>query len=292
MTDGAAKRRQLDRLATSLRHFGLKDEFEIGELLDGGAVPSDDALGRRIRRFRELLPASITPEFLAGYVGTELRRDRPRDVGDGHPAPGDRSPAGAAAAADPPLSAADVDEFATITTGRTHMQREARRYQHHVFRVLRHVFAERLTPSAAPALSDPRLEVPRHKGRMRVDIQFRVAGGQGFFADLGPRHGIKAPFVPVECKNHGRDPKNDEFGQLSSRLNAKVGAFGLLACRTIRDRDGTDDLARAYTQKGTPEYLVALDDVDLATLIGARLRGDEHAIDALLNRRLDALLLH
>ncbi|MGQ0553235.1 MAG: hypothetical protein ACT4PU_08435 [Planctomycetota bacterium] len=178
-----------------------------------------------------------------------------------------------------PLSAKEIDELRAIATGKP----DATRYQDKVMRLLSIVF------DASLVLIDK--EVKQHSGRKRIDIAFRNAADGGFFGDLGSRHNIKCPFIPVECKNITADVKNSAFDQLAGRLTDKVGKFGILACRSkfdaARIAQRVLDLANAEKK-----FVLVLDDEQIESLVRMKLVGDEDGIDAFLHEHFRPLLLN
>lgn len=116
-----------------------------------------------------------------------------------------------------------------------------------------------------PSLIMPEMEHEIHQGRKRIDITYTNNAQAGFFAFL-IRHKIPAQQIFVECKNYGHEVKNPELDQLSSRFSPLRGKFGILACRSFKDKDRFLNRCRdtALDRRG---FVVALDDADMSRLV-------------------------
>jgi hypothetical protein len=230
----------------------------VTELLTNENPPSRDAIAQQLAVHPEYLPSGVSAEYLASCIVTELSRPS----------------AGAGLAVDPaepPLGTADIDLLRAIPTG----NKNAHRYQRHVFRALVSVFNGILRLA--------RVETPIDGGRKRIDITAMNQADGGFFAFTLRAHGIAAPQVVIECKNYSSDPSNEELDQLAGRLHPRQ-QFGILVTRSVKDRNTLAQRCQAYVRKA--EYLIVLDDDDIATLITAAINDDHKAIDDLLTRRL------
>ncbi|MEU0083470.1 hypothetical protein [Streptomyces sp. NPDC006274] len=128
-----------------------------------------------------------------------------------------------------------------------------------------HAVEALLTALFYPSLAMPEKEDEIHDGRKRIDISYTNMAREGFFGYL-VKHKIPSRYVFVECKNYGKDVRNPELDQLSSRFSPLRGKFGILACRSFKDK--TLFLRRcrdtALDQRG---YVIALDDEDLKRLV-------------------------
>lgn len=122
-----------------------------------------------------------------------------------------------------------------------------------------------LTALFYPSLNMPEMEHEIHEGRKRIDITYTNNARDGFFAFL-VRHKIPAQYTFVECKNYGHEVSNPELDQLSSRFSPLRGKFGILACRSFKDKDRFLSRCRdtALDRRG---FVVALDDTDMARLV-------------------------
>ncbi|MFJ7088549.1 hypothetical protein ACIQU8_35595 [Streptomyces griseus] len=122
-----------------------------------------------------------------------------------------------------------------------------------------------LTALFYPSLIMPEMEHEIHQGRKRIDITYTNNAKDGFF-DFLIRHKVPAQYIFVECKNYGHEVKNPELDQLSSRFSPLRGKFGILACRSFKNKDRF--LARcrdtALDRRG---FVVALDDDDMSQLV-------------------------
>lgn len=147
--------------------------------------------------------------------------------------------------------------------------------------------AKFLTALFDTQLGNVRIEQKIHQGLKRIDITFDNVAGDGFFDWL--RKNFSSAFVPVECKNYGKDVKNPEFDQIAMRFSPQRGQFGLLTCRSLADVDSATARAGTIAADGHG-YVVVLTDDDLMTL--ARDAADSSAPYAypLLRARFEALL--
>lgn len=145
-----------------------------------------------------------------------------------------------------------------------------------------------LTPLFYPELVSPYKEAPIHQGRKRIDIRFdNVGDPKSFFGWLGSRY--TAPFVFVECKNYAGDPANPELDQLLGRFSPNRGRFGILICRTVKDRQRMQERCRdaASDDRG---FIVVLDDDDLETLVAERKKQQRPRL-RLLRSHFEALVM-
>lgn len=138
-----------------------------------------------------------------------------------------------------------------------------------------------------PSLISPQKQHEIHNGRKRIDITYSNAALDGFFSWLAKHY--PAPQVFVECKNYGKEVGNPEIDQLSGRFSPSRGKFGLLVVRSIEDRHKLDARCKdtATDDRG---FMIALDDVDLAELIGQRQSVISGYNDNLLWRRFQKLI--
>jgi hypothetical protein len=147
-----------------------------------------------------------------------------------------------------------------------------------------HKTAERLlTAMLYPGLTMPQIEYPIHQGRKRIDIAYSNVAERGFFGWVAKHY--PSALIFIECKNYKSDPRNPELDQLTGRFSPRRGRVGILVCRTVDDRETMAARCRdaADDDRG---FIVALDDADLATLVGQRKTGKL----TLLRERFDALI--
>jgi hypothetical protein len=248
-----------DRLAAALRQFGLVDRFDLVSLVSADSLPTARQLARKIDTFPEALPDGVSPTFLSEFIAEELAR-------------AENFPSSSPSVS---LSGSDMTKLRAIPPGKA----AAGKYHAQIFRVLNGLFAGRLV--------DPIKEARQFSGRKRIDIRYRNADQTGFFAEL-TRHEVKAPYVIIECKNYTADPDNPEFDQLSGRLNPRVGMFGIMIVRTIRDRKRTD--AHRLDRRAKQEWIVVLDDNDVIAMVQSHLSGDTPTVDARLREKFEPLL--
>jgi hypothetical protein len=87
-----------------------------------------------------------------------------------------------------------------------------------------------------PHLIHPKKEKEIHEGRKRIDIVMENGAHSGIWSRLSRIRNIPCQFVPIECKNYGREVANPELDQISGRFSPVRGKVGLLCCRQFSDR--------------------------------------------------------
>jgi len=139
-------------------------------------------------------------------------------------------------------------------------------------------------------LSNPKAEVNINNGRKRIDIVFNNNDQTGFFKDMNQLHHIQCPKIFVECKNYESEIGNPEIGQLQGRFNRKRGMFGMLLCRSIKDKANLLQRCKdiMHDEKG---FIIVLEDVDMGTLLQLKEANNEKAIDAFFRQKLDELIM-
>jgi hypothetical protein len=171
-----------------------------------------------------------------------------------------------------------IDIISNIRAGNA----DATSFHKIIYDSLIHVFGKRL--------SNPKAEVKINDGRKRIDIVFSNANNHGFFHDLNSLHHIKCPKIFIECKNYGHEIGNPEVDQLQGRFSNQRGNFGMLVCRSIKNKK--DLLLRCrdvlHDRQG---YIIVLDDNDITVLINFKEDGQEEKIDDFMNSKLDELIM-
>jgi hypothetical protein len=124
-----------------------------------------------------------------------------------------------------------------------------------------------LTALFYSALTNPHVQHKIHDGRKRIDITYTNMGPSGFFKWLSAN--FSAAHVFVECKNYGKELENPELDQLAGRFSPSRGQFGLLVCRTFKNKLKFAARCRDTAVDGRG-FIIALDDRDLATLVESR----------------------
>ncbi len=142
----------------------------------------------------------------------------------------------------------------------------------------------------AVRLSNPVREKEINEGRKRIDIVFDNSDKAGFFDELNRLYRIPCPKIFAECKNYGREIGNPEIDQLAMRFSSRRGMFGILVCRSIKDRESLIKRCRDVL-KDRDGFIIVLDDTDLGCLLQCRDNGDESGIDNFMRTRLDELIM-
>jgi hypothetical protein len=88
-----------------------------------------------------------------------------------------------------------------------------------------------------PKLQHPRKEHEIHEGRKRIDITMENAAHGGIFSTLPNLRRMPCAYVPLECKNYGREVGNPELDQISGRFSVNRGKVGFLCCREFENRN-------------------------------------------------------
>jgi hypothetical protein len=153
--------------------------------------------------------------------------------------------------------ASQVAAMKKVTSG----TKNATTYHRRVAAILSQVFQHVLGPAA--------IEKEINEGRKRLDVLWPNWSDGGVFQYL--RHSHNARHVIGECKNYSTDPKNPELDQLIGRFTATRSEFGLLLCRTVRDRALMTSRCRDLYGGGRG-LVVVLDDTDVETLAGLTAR--------------------
>jgi len=116
-----------------------------------------------------------------------------------------------------------------------------------------------------PALTQPIVEHEIDQGRKRVDIMYTNTATEGFFAWL-TRQRHPSSYVFVECKNYKSEIGNPELDQICGRFTPLRGKVGIIACRSLGDKDRFMQRCRDVAQS-RHEFVLMLDDDDLVLLV-------------------------
>ena len=139
-------------------------------------------------------------------------------------------------------------------------------------------------------LMNPVKEERIHDGRKRVDIYYDNCCKDGFFKALWQLHGIKCPYLVVECKNYSEDVANPEFDQLSGRFSESRGKVGLLICRSIDDKASCLKRCRD-TYLDNRGVIIVLEDKDIVALLEKRYKHTKEQVDAYMSRKLRDIII-
>ncbi len=142
-----------------------------------------------------------------------------------------------------------ISELKDIVPGR----KDAKKYESLLLRIITMLFT--------PLLIDPRPQVTTVDGREIIDITFYNSASNGFWYDMKLRHNSLS--IVIELKNM-EDLANEEFFQISSRLNEKLGLFGILISR----KNDKLDLQRAYRRyNNEKKVIINLTDDDIVQML-------------------------
>ena len=137
-------------------------------------------------------------------------------------------------------------------------RKDATAYHHLIMGIITYIFY--------PDLITPTLEQDINSGRKRIDIMFSNSADEGFFKDRKDDPFTLAREITFECKNYSDDIENPEFDQMAGRFDPRRGRFGVIACRTIEDRQKVLDRCKDAFQAQNGMIFVLCDD-DFITLL-------------------------
>lgn len=136
-----------------------------------------------------------------------------------------------------------------------------------------------------PILTNPVLEKPANDGRKRIDISFENEAALGVFARLRQDPFFEAREIMIECKNYSHDLENPELDQMIGRFDPRRGRFGVVVCRTIKDR-GTLQKRCADAFISRQGAIVVLTDEDLIEALLAGPLGKETRMNEIVQSQL------
>ncbi|HEX2903357.1 MAG TPA: hypothetical protein VHO01_07850, partial [Jatrophihabitans sp.] len=131
-----------------------------------------------------------------------------------------------------------------------------------------------LTAVLYPALDFPVIEREINHGRKRIDISYTNIATSGFFYWMHAVHNEPCSYIPVECKNYGREVNNREFDQLIGRFSVQQGKVGLLCYRGFTDKNLAIQRCRDALLAGQG-IMIPIDDADLEEIVAERKRSQD-----------------
>lgn len=137
-------------------------------------------------------------------------------------------------------------------------------------------------------LRRPRKEQKLYGGRKKIDITYENAKF-GFFYDLVFLHEFHCPYIHFECKNYTEDIVNPEMDQLLGRFNDRVGSFGILLCRKIKNKSKLAQHLKDIATSGKGTILI-LEDKDLITMLELKAQNKEQEIDDYMTSKLKEVM--
>lgn len=146
-----------------------------------------------------------------------------------------------------------------------------------------------LTALFYPSLINPHKEWEINDGRKRVDIVYTNAADTGFFAQRRNDQQINANTVIVECKNYKDDLANEEIDQLLGRFDNNRGKFGIMACRSIDDKERLLKRCRDAAVRSTG-YIIVLTDEDVVAMLQAKATLNDRRIEEILHQKFRDLI--
>jgi hypothetical protein len=129
-----------------------------------------------------------------------------------------------------------------------------------------------------PKLLHPRKEQEIHEGRKRIDIVMENGAHTGIFDVLPNIRQMPCAYVPLECKNYGREIGNPELDQLAGRFSVNRGKVGFLCCREFQDRELFIRRCRD-TFRDDRGLVLPLDDATILAYLNLIARGERNELD-------------
>jgi hypothetical protein len=137
-----------------------------------------------------------------------------------------------------------------------------------------------------PPLENPKIEYEVNGNDERIDLVMNNHASSGFFTDIVEKHRIHAPYIIIECKNHGKKVGNPSLAQIADRFSSSRGHFGLLIYRHSADEKNLFEKC-INRRKDKGDYIIPLSDDDLIEMLTLKIQ-DEN-VDELLNDKLQSL---
>lgn len=139
-------------------------------------------------------------------------------------------------------------------------------------------------------LSNPFREKDINSGRKRIDIVFDNDDESGFFYRLSNIYKVISPKIFIECKNYGKELGNPELDQLLGRFSPNRGKFGIVICRSIKDKTTMVQRCKDALHEGKGCILV-LEDKDINELLIHKDNKEEKEIDKFMRSKYDELIM-
>jgi hypothetical protein len=139
-------------------------------------------------------------------------------------------------------------------------------------------------------VSNSKIEAEINNGRKRIDIVFDNVDNNGFFKRLNALHHVKCAKIFVECKNYGKELNNPEIDQLQGRFSDKRGNFGILICRSVKDKKLIIQRCKDIMNDKNG-YVIVLEDNDIIKLLDLKEQKKEAEIDEFLSKKIDELIM-
>lgn len=124
-------------------------------------------------------------------------------------------------------------------------------------------------------LKNLKLQEEINEGRRRVDFVMTNCAEDGFFCHLADKHHLKCPYILFECKNYSEDLKNNEFAQLSDRLDRRIGQVGMIICRSIKNKV---QCLKQQKDRYPDKLILVLDDEAVINLLDFRINEDRSGL--------------
>ncbi len=160
-------------------------------------------------------------------------------------------------------------------------EKEAHKYHKLISKIIAYIFRK--------SFRNMEFERGIHKGRKYIDTIYTNSAQTGFFKNLPEKNNIIiCNYVIMEAKNYSYDPENPEFDQLASRLNKKVGNFGILVFRKVKNKKIILERCQSYLDDD--KYIIFLSDDDIIELVELSRLGLDAEINDYIDNKFKSLI--
>ncbi len=171
----------------------------------------------------------------------------------------------------------EINQLTKIETG----NKECFNYQRLISKILLNIFKADFRNMESERIA--------HEGYKKIDTVYTNVATDGFFKNLPEKNRkIVCNYIIVEAKNYSYDLGNREFDQLFSRLNKKVGNFGILVCRNINSMKDARKRSQSYLDDN--KYILFLTDKDIIELGRLSLQNLAYQIDDFIDNKFKSLV--
>jgi len=106
---------------------------------------------------------------------------------------------------------------------------------------------------------------------------------------LNQIHNVHCPKIFFECKNYSDDLGNPAFDQIVGRLSDKRGRFGVIVCRSIKDRKKVIQRCKSILNN-KHNYVIVLEDRNIKHLVFLKGAKDTAGLDDYLEKKFEELI--
>jgi len=113
----------------------------------------------------------------------------------------------------------------------------------------------------------------------------------GIFYTLPNIRRMPSAYIPLECKNYGREVGNPDLDQIAGRFSVNRGTVGFLCCREFEDRGLFIQRCRDTFTDGRG-LVMPLDDATIITFLGTIGRGARNELERLWSDLVNEVCLN